>query len=157
MELIKHMIYKLSTCAHSAAIVTQTQLRYFLFHALWHWFTSSWETDPLLGVLFLGWSCRRNDGPVISLEGITVSPEKKVREELKQSWEGQEIGKSWPKQRGLDESGGCHVQYYEGNNSENREANTSSENNMINLAVVCSIKKNTNLNNQGTQLSSTHL
>lgn len=103
---------------------------------------------------FLGWSCKGNDGPVTSLEGINVNPERKVREKRSQSGDRQENDKSWQKQKGLDELGCCDLQY---NEEDNTAINGSSENNIFNLVAVRSIKKNTNINNQRTQLSSTHL
>ncbi|XP_029303875.1 sodium-dependent phosphate transport protein 2A-like [Cottoperca gobio] len=97
-----------------------------------------------------GWSCKGNDGPVISLEGITVNPEKKVREEWKQSGEGQEIDKE---QREVETTGCSDLQYNEGN----RATDMSPENNISSLAAPWSEKKNPILNNQGAQLLSTHL
>lgn len=84
------------------------------------------------------------------MEGITVKPERKIREKWQQSGEGQEIDKCWRDERGLDKPPCC-------DNRDNTATNMSSEINISNLATVCSIKTNTNLNNQGSQLSSTHL
>ncbi|XP_044079427.1 sodium-dependent phosphate transport protein 2A-like isoform X2 [Siniperca chuatsi] len=126
------------------------------------WVTSLQPLDDFITRVTLwcrqgrGWSCKGNDGPVTSLEGITVNPVRKVREKSK-SGDGQEIDKSWQKQRGLDKPGWCELQCNEENHRDNTATNVSSENNVFNLAAVWSIKKNTNLNNQGTQLSSTHL
>uniref|UniRef100_A0A8P4KS37 Sodium-dependent phosphate transport protein 2A n=1 Tax=Dicentrarchus labrax TaxID=13489 RepID=A0A8P4KS37_DICLA len=72
------------------------------------------------------------------------------------SGDGQEIDKSWQKQRGLDKHGCCNLQYnQEKNNRDNTATNMYSENNIFNLAAQSSI--NMNLNNQGALLSSTQL
>ncbi|XP_038565343.1 sodium-dependent phosphate transport protein 2A-like [Micropterus salmoides] len=124
------------------------------------WMTSLQPLDDVITRMTLwcrqgrGWSCKGNDGPVTSLEGINVNPERKVREKRSQSGDRQENDKSWQKQKGLDELGCCDLQYNEENNTA---INGSSENNIFNLVAVRSIKKNTNINNQRTQLSSTHL
>lgn len=115
----------------------------------------SLQTDPPLDVLFPGLSCKGNDGPVTSLEGITVNTERKVREEWEPSEEGQESNSSWQKQRELDRHGCCDLQDNEENNRGNTATDVSSENNKLNLAAVWFIKKDTN--NQGTQFSSTRL
>ncbi|XP_074467491.1 sodium-dependent phosphate transport protein 2A-like [Sebastes fasciatus] len=105
-----------------------------------------------------GWNCKGNDGPETSLEGVAVNPERKVGEKWKQSGEGQEIiDKSWRKQRELDKPGCCDLQYNEENNRDNTATDMSSENNILSLTALWSINKDTNLTNQGTQLSSTHL
>ncbi len=110
--------------------------------------TSSWlavseRLTAFLGVLLLGCRCKGNDGPVTSLEGITVNPERKERERWNQTGERQETEQ---KQTGLDKPECCDLQY-------NTAPNTSS---CLNLTAVWSTSKKTNLNNQGIQLS-THL
>ncbi|XP_075958315.1 sodium-dependent phosphate transport protein 2A-like [Anarhichas minor] len=70
------------------------------------WMTSLQPLDDLITRVTLrcrharGWSCKGNDGPVTSLEGVTVkiNPERKVRGKWEQSGEGQEIDESWRKQ-----------------------------------------------------------
>lgn len=136
----------MSICSLSAIIDSNSTI---LLSVTSSWFAVPERLTPLLGVLFPGWSCKGNDGPVTSLEGITVNPERKVREKWKQSGERQEIDENWQKQRGLDKPGCCDLQY-------NTTPYMSSGNNIFNLTGVWSTNKKTNLNNQGTQLS-THL
>ncbi|XP_049897065.1 sodium-dependent phosphate transport protein 2A-like isoform X1 [Epinephelus moara] len=125
------------------------------------WMTSLQPLDDLITRVTLccrqgrGLSCKGNDGPVTSLEGITVNTERKVREEWKPSEEGQESNNSWQKQRELDKHGCCDLQDNEENNRGNTATDVSSENNKLNLAAVWFVKKDTN--NQGTQFSSTRL
>ena len=92
--------------------------------------------------LLLGWSCKGNDGPVTTLEGININPERKVRERE------QEIDKSWK----ADKPGCCDLQYNEENDKDNTATNMSLENNM---SAVWSIA--IKANNHSTQLKSTHL
>ncbi|XP_076607129.1 sodium-dependent phosphate transport protein 2A-like [Chaetodon auriga] len=114
------------------------------------WMTSLQPLDDIVTKVTLlcrqgrGWPFKQNDGQVTSLEGITVNPERKVKAKQRQSGEGQETDQSWQKQGGPDKPGSCHLQC----NQEHYR-----DNNVFNLAAVCSIKKH----NEDTLLSSTHL
>ncbi|XP_041808724.1 sodium-dependent phosphate transport protein 2A-like [Chelmon rostratus] len=127
------------------------------------WMTSLQPLDDLITKVTLlcrqerGWTFKRNDGQVASLEGITVNPERKIKEKWQQSGEGQETDKSPQKQRGLDKPGSCHPQYNQENYRDNTANNMSSDNNVFDLATACSTLKNKNLNSEGTLLSSTRL
>lgn len=155
------MIDQISIHSLTATIVIQTQPPYFLLFALlFHRFIFSWpllNVCPVLCFLFQGWTFKRNDGQVASLEGITVNPERKIKEKWQQSGEGQETDKSPQKQRGLDKPGSCHPQYNQENYRDNTANNMSSDNNVFDLATACSTLKNKNLNSEGTLLSSTRL
>ncbi|KAM9348839.1 sodium-dependent phosphate transport protein 2A-like [Symphorus nematophorus] len=123
------------------------------------WMTSLQPLDDLITRVTLlcrqgrDWTCKQNEGQVTSLEGITVDPERKDREKWQPSVEGQEIDKSWQKERGRDKPRCCDLSYNQENNRDDTATDISSEKNIFNWAAVCSIKKK----NQGTQLSSTHL
>ncbi|XP_053188164.1 sodium-dependent phosphate transport protein 2A-like [Scomber japonicus] len=89
------------------------------------WMTSLQPLDNLITRVTLwcrqgrGWSCKGNDGPVASLEGIAVIPEKKV------GGKEQEIDKNWEEHRRLDKPGCCDLQYNKQNNRDNTENNVS--------------------------------
>ncbi|XP_040907431.1 sodium-dependent phosphate transport protein 2A-like [Toxotes jaculatrix] len=126
------------------------------------WMTSLQPLDNLITRMTLwcrqmrGWSCKGNDGPVTSLEAVTVNSGRKTREERKQNGEEQETDESWQKQRGLSKPGCCDLQHNEENNRDNTTNSMSSEN-ICSMGAVWSIKDITSSNNQGTQLTSTHL
>ncbi|KAM7374635.1 hypothetical protein PAMP_007281 [Pampus punctatissimus] len=100
------------------------------------WMTSLQPLDNLITRVTLwcrqGRGCKGNDGP-----------EKKLR------GKEQETDKSWKEQTG---PGHCDLQYNEEHNRDNTVTNMSLENNM---SVVWSIE--INVNNDSTQLKSTHL
>ncbi|XP_047463093.1 sodium-dependent phosphate transport protein 2A-like [Mugil cephalus] len=115
------------------------------------WMTSLQPLDGLITRVTLccrrgsGWSFKRRGGPVTSLEGITVNVETRVKEKHKQNGEDQES------ERGLDSPGCLQLQ------EEIKTEDISSGNNMHPLTAMWSIEKNTNSDNQSTQLRSTRL
>ncbi|XP_023285130.1 sodium-dependent phosphate transport protein 2A-like [Seriola lalandi dorsalis] len=121
------------------------------------WMTSLQPLDNLITMVTLwcrqgrGWSCKGNDVPV---EVISVNPDRKTMEKWKQNGKAQETDENWQKQRGLSKPGCCDLQY---NNRDKTTTTMSSENNICNMGALGSIKENTDSNNQGTQLISTHL
>ncbi|XP_042355315.1 sodium-dependent phosphate transport protein 2A-like [Plectropomus leopardus] len=124
------------------------------------WMTSLQPLDDLITMVTLkckqgrGWGGKRSNGPVTSLEDITVNPESKDREERKQDEERQEVDKSHWKQKGQNTPGCCDLQCSEENHRDITATNKSSECS-ISLATVGFIKKNAH--NQDTELRSTHL
>ncbi|XP_022618253.1 sodium-dependent phosphate transport protein 2A-like isoform X1 [Seriola dumerili] len=121
------------------------------------WMTSLQPLDNLITRVTLwcrqgrGWGCKGNDVPV---EVISVNPERKTREKWKQNAKAQETDENWQKQRGLSKPGCCDLQY---NNRDKTTSTMSSENNICDMGALGSIKENTDSNNRGTQLISTHL
>ncbi len=118
-------------------------------------FSSSSETEPVF--CFLGQTCNHNAGEVTSLEVMTVSVDRKIREKWQQNGEKHETDKSWHNQRGLNNPTCFDLQHNQEDNRDNTATNMWSKNSVTDSASACSRTKSTNLKDQANQLSSTHL
>ncbi|XP_026183663.1 sodium-dependent phosphate transport protein 2A-like isoform X2 [Mastacembelus armatus] len=121
------------------------------------WMISLQPLDNLITRVTLwcrqGAGCKGNCDTVLPLE--SKKPGRQTKENWEQNEEEQETDKSRQTQRGLDQCGCCDLQY----NEEKRDSSTTitSSGNFCNMGAMWSTKKITLTDNQGTQLSSTHL